>query len=117
LYRLAAGHALNRGIIVADTKFEFGVTTEGELILIDEVMTPDSSRFWPRDGYKPGRPQPSFDKQFVRDYLQSLMDQGLWDGKDPAPHLPGAIIQGTSKRYIEAYERITGEDFPFMRYR
>ncbi len=103
IYKDAADYALSKGIIIADTKFEFGFV-DGQLCLIDEVLTPDSSRFWPLDSYKPGGPQPSFDKQFVRDYLESIG----WDKKPPAPPLPPDIIEKTRKRYLEAYERITG---------
>ncbi len=110
LYAEASEFARTRGLILADTKFEFGRTSEG-LILIDEVLTPDSSRFWPADRYQPGRDQESFDKQFVRNYLQGLCDQGKWDKTEPAPRLPQEIIEATSARYIEAYERITGEAF------
>jgi len=104
LYERGAQVALERGIIVADTKFEFGFA-EGELILIDEVLTPDSSRFWPADGYVPGRSQPSFDKQFVRDWL----DASGWDHEPPPPDLPAEVIAKTALKYQEAYERITGE--------
>jgi phosphoribosylaminoimidazole-succinocarboxamide synthase len=97
--------ARRKGIIICDTKFEFGLFN-GNLILIDEVLTPDSSRFWPEDEYQPGRPQRSFDKQFVRDYLLTLS----WDKKPPAPHLPADIIEKTSERYQEAYRRITGKE-------
>jgi len=108
LYSQAAEYALSQGIILADTKFEFGRTDQG-LILIDEVLTPDSSRFWPADRYQVGRDQESFDKQFVRNYLQGLCDEGKWDKTDPAPSLPQDVIEATSKRYLEAYERITGK--------
>jgi phosphoribosylaminoimidazole-succinocarboxamide synthase len=108
LYGQAADYARGRGIIVADTKFEFGFC-EGQLILVDEVLTPDSSRFWPADQYQEGREQASFDKQFVRDYLQRLCDAGQWDKTEPAPRLPAEIIKATSARYIEAYERLTGQ--------
>jgi len=108
IYEKGAAYAEKRGIILADTKFEFGLC-EGKLILIDEVMTPDSSRFWPADQYEPGHAQPSFDKQYVRDYLETL----AWDKKPPAPHLPQEIIRGTTKRYIEAYELITGKKWKF----
>ncbi|MDP2799442.1 MAG: phosphoribosylaminoimidazolesuccinocarboxamide synthase, partial [Deltaproteobacteria bacterium] len=94
------------GIIIADTKFEFGLIG-GILMLIDEVLTPDSSRFWPQDQYQPGQGQPSFDKQFVRDYLLSLH----WDQKPPAPELPREIIEKTRSKYIEAFERLTGKKF------
>jgi phosphoribosylaminoimidazole-succinocarboxamide synthase len=106
LYEFAAAHALERGIVLADTKFEFGFA-DGELILIDEVLTPDSSRFWPADLYSPGGPQPSFDKQFVRDWL----DASGWDHEPPPPDLPRDVIEQTAGRYREAYERITGEAF------
>ena len=102
LYKEAAEYALSRGIIIADTKFEFGMI-DGELTLIDEVLTPDSSRFWPLDQYEPGRGQPSFDKQFVRDYLETLE----WDKTPPGPRLPEDIIEKTAKRYMEALERLT----------
>jgi phosphoribosylaminoimidazole-succinocarboxamide synthase len=110
LYSKASKYAATRGIIVADTKFEFGRTSDG-LILIDEVLTPDSSRFWPADTYEPGRDQPSFDKQFIRNYLQALCDDGKWDKTEPAPSLPHEVIEATTKRYVEAYERITGRAF------
>ena len=110
LYERAASVALERGIILADTKFEFGFC-DGELILIDEVCTPDSSRFWPADRYAPGGPQPSFDKQFVRDWL----DASGWDHEPPPPELPADVVDQTAARYREAYERLTGE--PFDRYR
>ncbi len=106
IYRRARDIALARGIIIADTKLEFGVCG-GQIILIDEVLTPDSSRFWPRDDYAPGRGQKSFDKQFVRDYLTTLD----WDKKPPAPTLPADIIAKTAAKYIEAYERLTGNKF------
>jgi phosphoribosylaminoimidazole-succinocarboxamide synthase len=104
LYERMATLAARRGIIVADTKFEFGFC-EGDLILIDEVGTPDSSRFWPADAYVPGRPQPSFDKQFVRDWL----DMSGWDHEPPAPRLPDDVVGRTTQKYREAYERVTGE--------
>ena len=110
LYERAASVALERGIILADTKFEFGFC-DGELILIDEVCTPDSSRFWPADRYAPGGPQPSFDKQFVRDWL----DASGWDHEPPPPELPADVVDQTAARYREAYERLTCE--PFDRYR
>jgi phosphoribosylaminoimidazole-succinocarboxamide synthase len=103
IYGSARRYAAQRGIIIADTKFEFGMF-EGELILIDEVLTPDSSRFWPADQYQPGRAQPSFDKQFVRDYLETLD----WDKTPPAPALPADIVAKTQAKYFEAYERLTG---------
>ena len=100
--------AASRGIIIADTKFEFGRTSDGRIILIDEVMTPDSSRFWPADGYKPGQPQPSFDKQPLRDWLDVERHAGRWNGEAPAPRLPPEIVTATSERYLEAYRRLTG---------
>ena len=103
VYAKAADHAESCGIILADTKFEFG-WHDGELLLADEVLTPDSSRFWPRDRYSPGGPQKSFDKQFVRDYLETLD----WDKQPPAPELPADVIEKTSAKYIEAFERLTG---------
>ena len=106
LYELGAGIAAERGIIVADTKFEFGFAG-GELILIDEVLTPDSSRFWPADGYEAGRSQPSFDKQYVRDWL----DASGWDHEPPPPELPADVVARTAATYAEAYERIAGEPF------
>ncbi len=105
IYQKAAAMAEKRGIIIADTKFEFGLDEAEKLILIDEALTPDSSRFWPADGYSPGGAQKSFDKQFVRDYLLSIR----WDKKPPAPNLPEEVIQKTSEKYIEAYERLTGK--------
>ena len=107
LYSAARDHAASRGIIIADTKFEFGLV-DGEVTLIDEVLTPDSSRFWPADEYAPGGPQPSFDKQFVRDWLEA----SGWDKNPPAPELPEDILAVTAEKYIEAYELITDE--PFM---
>jgi len=103
---VAAAH----GIIIADTKFEFGHTPQGDIILIDEVMTPDSSRFWPADGYAPGRPQPSFDKQPLRDWLDVERHAGRWNGDAPPPKLPPEVVDATSKRYLEAYRRLTGAD-------
>ena len=107
VYRHAAEHARERGIILADTKFEFGLDDAGELTLGDEVCTPDSSRFWPADQYAPGRPQPSFDKQFVRDWASSTG----WDRNPPAPAVPDDVVARTREKYVEAYERITGEPF------
>lgn len=98
-----------RGIIVADTKFEFGELDDGTLLLIDEVLTPDSSRFWPLAGYQPGRAQPSYDKQPVRDYLEGLVGRGLWDKGPPAPSLPPEVVEATSTRYLDLFERLTGE--------
>ena len=102
--------ALANGIIIADTKFEFGRTKDGEILLIDEVMTPDSSRFWPVDGYAPGKPQPSFDKQPLRDWLDVERHAGRWNGDAPPPKLPPDVVEATSKRYLEAYRRLTGAD-------
>jgi phosphoribosylaminoimidazole-succinocarboxamide synthase len=104
IYRRAAEHAAERGIIVADTKFEFGSTPGAEVVLGDEVLTPDSSRFWPSDGYAPGRPQSSFDKQYVRDYADSIG----WDHTPPGPELPDEVVENTRAKYVEAYERLTG---------
>jgi phosphoribosylaminoimidazole-succinocarboxamide synthase len=103
LYTKARDYAANRGIIIADTKFEFGRHNSG-IILIDEVLTPDSSRFWPRDGYRPGRSQPSYDKQFARDYLESI----AWNKQPPPPPLPPEVVEKTSEKYREAYQRLTG---------
>jgi phosphoribosylaminoimidazole-succinocarboxamide synthase len=105
LYTRGAEHALERGIILADTKFELGRRPDGTLVLADEVMTPDSSRFWPADGYEPGRSQPSFDKQYVRDWAAA----SGWDKTAPAPPIPEAVVEGTRARYLEAYDRIAGE--------
>ena len=105
--------ALAQGIIIADTKFEFARTKEGEIILIDEVMTPDSSRFWPADGYRPGKPQPSFDKQPLRDWLDVERHAGRWNGDAPPPKLPPEVVDATSKRYLEAYRRLTGSALRF----
>lgn len=99
-----------RGIIIADTKFEFGTAADGTLLLIDEVLTPDSSRFWPADRYAPGAPQPSFDKQPLRDYLAAERAGGRWNGEAPPPALPPGIVEATSRRYLEAFRRITGAD-------
>jgi len=106
LYREAETYARSRGIIIADTKFEFGRAGDGQILLIDEALTPDSSRFWPADRYEPGRPQPSFDKQFVRDYLETLS----WDKQPPAPPLPAEVAAATTARYLEAYRLLTGEE-------
>ncbi len=105
IYNFARDYARQRGIIIADTKFEFGLFN-GELLLIDEVLTPDSSRFWPADKFQPGQAQPSFDKQFVRDYLETL----TWDKSPPAPSLPPLIVSRTQAKYLEAYERLTGRN-------
>jgi phosphoribosylaminoimidazole-succinocarboxamide synthase len=110
LYRFASEYARERGIILPDTKFEFGVDESGAVVLGDELFTPDSSRFWPADAYQPGRPQPSFDKQYVRDYAESLG----WDKSPPGPELPDKVVKGTRRRYLEAFERMTG--IPFADY-
>jgi len=107
IYELGAAHARERGIILADTKFEFGRRPDGTIVLGDEVLTPDSSRFWPTDGYEPGHGQPSFDKQYVRDWASG----SGWDKTPPAPALPGDVIARTRELYVDAYERITGEPF------
>ena len=107
LYELGAAHARERGIILADTKFEFGRRPDGTIVLGDEVLTPDSSRFWPADGYAPGRSQPSFDKQYVRDWASS----SGWDKTPPAPELPAEVVERTRALYVEAYERIASEPF------
>ncbi|NLX06363.1 MAG: phosphoribosylaminoimidazolesuccinocarboxamide synthase [Phycisphaerae bacterium] len=107
LYQAAAQYAREKGIIIADTKFEFGLAGDGQIVLVDEVLTPDSSRFWPADQYEPGHDQPSFDKQFVRNYLETLD----WDKTPPGPQLPAEVVEGTSRRYAEAYERLTGRKF------
>lgn len=108
LYEAGRAYAAPRGILIADTKFEFGTAADGRLLVIDELLTPDSSRFWPADRYAPGRSQPSFDKQPLRDYLSELKRQGAWDGQAPPPPLPPAVVEATSARYLEAYRRITG---------
>jgi phosphoribosylaminoimidazole-succinocarboxamide synthase len=110
VYRFAAAYAEQRGIIVADTKFELGVDEDGVVTLADEVLTPDSSRFWPAHGFAPGGPQPSFDKQYVRDWC---LRTG-WDRTDPGPELPADIVAGTRARYVEAFERLT--EVTFERY-
>src|SRR5213080_4424844 len=110
LYEAGRGYARPRGIIIADTKFEFGSGADGRLLVIDEILTPDSSRFWPADRYEPGGAQPSFDKQPLRDYLAGLKRQGKWDGNAPPPPLPAEVVQATSERYLEAYRLITGRD-------
>jgi phosphoribosylaminoimidazole-succinocarboxamide synthase len=107
LYRAASEHASGHGILIADTKFEFGLDADGRLVLADEAFTPDSSRFWPADEYEPGGTQPSFDKQFVRDYCESLG----WDKTPPGPELPEEVVTGTRARYVEAFERLTGLRF------
>ena len=116
LYGLARDYAFARGIVLADTKFEFGVAAGGgagsasEPILIDEIFTPDSSRFWPADQWRPGGEQPSFDKQYVRDYLETLVAAGQWDKTAPGPALPQAVLENTKARYLEAYRRLTGSE-------
>ncbi|MCB9844859.1 MAG: phosphoribosylaminoimidazolesuccinocarboxamide synthase [Phycisphaeraceae bacterium] len=116
IYREAAAHALDRGIIIADTKFEFGIPVDehghdasDDPILIDEALTPDSSRFWPADRYEPGHPQPSYDKQFVREYLETVVARGGWDKSPPGPRLPDEVVRGTLERYREAVMRLTGD--------
>ena len=107
VYEKAAAHAAERGIILADTKFEFGRSPGEEIVLADEVLTPDSSRFWPADEYEPGRGQRSFDKQYLRDWL----DETGWDRKPPAPELPDEVVANTRAKYVEAYERLSGQTF------
>ena len=106
LYAHGVAHAESKGIILADTKFEFGVTDSGELLLIDEMMTPDSSRYWPKETYSPGGPQPSFDKQYVRDYLESI----TWNKQPPVPSLPPDVVEHTRDKYLDAYRRLTGRE-------
>jgi phosphoribosylaminoimidazole-succinocarboxamide synthase len=108
LYDAGRAYAGPRGIIIADTKFEFGTAADGTLLVIDEILTPDSSRFWPADRYQPGRSQPSFDKQPLRDYLAGLKRRGAWNGDPPPPPLPAEVVEATSGRYLEAYRLITG---------
>jgi phosphoribosylaminoimidazole-succinocarboxamide synthase len=110
VYALGEKLSRDQGIIIADTKFEFGRDGDGRIILIDEVMTPDSSRFWAADAYKPGQPQPSFDKQPLRDYLDAERRAGRWNGEAPPPPLPASVVDATSRRYLEAYRRITGAE-------
>jgi phosphoribosylaminoimidazole-succinocarboxamide synthase len=107
VYEAVAAHARERGVILADTKFEFGLDPSNELVVGDEVLTPDSSRYWPADTYEPGHGQPSFDKQFVRDWAS----ESGWDKTPPAPEVPEEVVAGTRARYVEAYEKITGEPF------
>jgi phosphoribosylaminoimidazole-succinocarboxamide synthase len=111
VYALGEKIAHDQGIIIADTKFEFGRDAQGRIILIDEVMTPDSSRFWAADVYRLGQPQPSFDKQPLRDYLDAERRAGRWNGDAPPPPLPQSVVDATSQRYLEAYRRVTGHDF------
>ena len=106
LYEYGLTHASECGLILADTKFEFGLTPTGEIMLIDEIMTPDSSRYWPKDLYQPGKAQPSFDKQYVRDYLEEIK----WNKKPPVPSLPDKVVQRTRHKYLEAYKRLTGQE-------
>jgi phosphoribosylaminoimidazole-succinocarboxamide synthase len=113
VYTLGEKISREQGIIIADTKFEFGRDRDGRIILIDEVMTPDSSRFWAADAYKPGQPQPSFDKQPLRDYLDAERRAGRWNGDAPPPPLPASVVDATSKRYLEAYRRVTGGELGF----
>jgi phosphoribosylaminoimidazole-succinocarboxamide synthase len=110
VYRAGRDYAAGRGIIIADTKFEFGADAAGTIRLIDEVLTPDSSRFWPADRYAPGRPQPSFDKQPLRDYLAGLRSAGGWNGEAPPPALPAEVVDATSRRYLEAFRLLTGRE-------
>jgi phosphoribosylaminoimidazole-succinocarboxamide synthase len=110
VYALGERMSREQGIIIADTKFEFGRDKAGRIILIDEVMTPDSSRFWAADAYRPGQPQPSFDKQPLRDYLDAERRAGRWNGEAPAPPLPASVVDATSRRYLEAYRRVTGTE-------
>lgn len=112
IYASGVEWAAERGIIIADTKFEFGHDDDGKLYVIDEVLTPDSSRFWPADEYSPGKLQASFDKQYVRDYLETV----VWDKAPPAPHLPDEIVRGTTERFLSAYQQITGSPLPAPRY-
>ena len=112
VYTAGRDHAATRGIIIADTKFEFGFDGSGTLRLIDEVLTPDSSRFWPADQYQEGRGQPSFDKQPLRDYLAGLKREGKWNGEAPGPRLPEEVVDATSVRYLDAYQRVTGHRLP-----
>jgi phosphoribosylaminoimidazole-succinocarboxamide synthase len=110
VYQAGRDHALRRGIIIADTKFEFGIDAQGGLRLIDELLTPDSSRCWPADLFAPGHPQPSFDKQPLRDYLASLKAASQWNGETPPPSLPQEVVEATSQRYLEAYRLLTGRE-------
>lgn len=109
LYHAGRQLAAKAGIIVADTKFEFGIDDRGRLLLIDEILTPDSSRFWPEDEYQPGAAQPSFDKQPVRDYLAGLREEGIWNGQAPPPPLPAEVVESTAQRYRHIYQRLTGQ--------
>jgi phosphoribosylaminoimidazole-succinocarboxamide synthase len=109
LYHRAAAHAEQRGLLLADTKFEFGTDAEGQLLLIDEALTPDSSRYWPADRYRPDCPQPSYDKQYVRDWLETTG----WDKDSPPPALPDEVVAQTREKYVQAYELLTGASFPW----
>jgi phosphoribosylaminoimidazole-succinocarboxamide synthase len=111
VYEFGRDHARGRGIVVADTKFEFGLR-DGRILLVDEVLTPDSSRFWPADRYAPGGPQPSFDKQPLRDWLAAERAAGRWDGDAPAPALPAEVVAATSRRYLAAFRQLTGGPLP-----
>ena len=106
LYSFAAEHARANGVILADTKFEFGLDERGGLVVGDEVLTPDSSRYWPAEGYREGRPQPSFDKQYVRDYLEEIR----WNKQPPVPSLPEAVVERTREKYLEAFTRLSGRE-------
>jgi phosphoribosylaminoimidazole-succinocarboxamide synthase len=110
VYKKCADYALSKGLILADTKFEFGLDENGNMFLVDEVLTPDSSRFWPADQYEPGHAQPSFDKQYVREYLESIN----WNKEPPIPHLPAEVVKKTSEKYLEAYKRLTGKDLNIL---
>ncbi len=110
IYERGRALAATRGIIIADTKFEFGRAPDGRILLIDEVMTPDSSRFWAADAYRPGGTQPSFDKQPLRDYLDGERKAGRWNGEAPPPPLPAEVVRATSDRYVDAYRRVTGTE-------
>jgi phosphoribosylaminoimidazole-succinocarboxamide synthase len=112
LYAAGRDRAAARGIIIADTKFEVGAAADGTLLVIDEILTPDSSRFWPADRYAPGRAQPSFDKQPLRDYLAGLRRAGRWNGEAPGPALPAEVVRATSERYLDAFRRLTGRPLP-----
>ena len=113
VYRFARAAARERGVLIADTKFEFGTSLRsGEILLIDEVLTPDSSRLWPAETWEPGRTQPSLDKQPVRDYLEGLVGEGRWDRNPPAPDLPDEVVRATTERYLDAYRRLTGRELP-----
>jgi phosphoribosylaminoimidazole-succinocarboxamide synthase len=115
VYERGSAIARERGIIIADTKFEFGRDAGGRITLIDEVLTPDSSRFWPAASYEPGHAQPSFDKQPLRDYLDGERQAGRWNGDAPPPPLPPEVVRATSERYLDAFRRITGDDLDLER--